>query len=139
MDIAHCGGLLAAKKIAAMAAVQDLRVAPHCSIGPVALAAALHFDASTPDFMIQEAFGDFDIPWGKDLVYGWDPMANGEFVLSDTPGLGVALNDEAIAQHPYVQHAFPGLWDGDWLTNFTQNRPTDKAGTSPLAARDGTW
>ena len=62
MDIAHCGGLLAAKKVAAFAAVQDLRVAPHCSIGPVALAAALHFDVSTPNFMIQEAFAEFDVP-----------------------------------------------------------------------------
>src|SRR5262245_23209690 len=48
MDLAHCGGILAGKKIAAMAAAQDRTVAPHCSIGPVALAAALHFDLSTP-------------------------------------------------------------------------------------------
>ena len=34
MDLAHCGGILAGKKIAAMAAAQDMRVAPHCSIGP---------------------------------------------------------------------------------------------------------
>src|SRR5262249_10929528 len=47
MDVAHCGGILASKKTAALAAVQDLRIAPHCSIGPVALAAALHVDAST--------------------------------------------------------------------------------------------
>ena len=46
MDLAHCGGILAGKKIAAMAAPQDILVAPHCSIGPVALAACLHFDVS---------------------------------------------------------------------------------------------
>src|SRR5580704_14330755 len=61
MDIAHCGGILVAKKIAAMAAVQDIQVSPHCSIGPVALAAALHFDLSTPNFMIQENFAEFDV------------------------------------------------------------------------------
>jgi galactonate dehydratase len=77
MDIAHCGGLLAAKKVAALAAVQDLRVAPHCSIGPVALAAALHFDLSTPNFLIQEAFGEFDVPWRNSLVGGWDPSGVG--------------------------------------------------------------
>src|SRR5262249_35570748 len=38
MDLVHCGGILAGKKIAAMAQAQDLEVAPHCSIGPVALA-----------------------------------------------------------------------------------------------------
>lgn len=123
MDIAHCGGLLVSKKIAALAAVRDLRVAPHCSIGPVALAAALHFDMSTPNFMIQEAFAEFDVPWRNDLVRGWNPIRNGEFVLSDTPGLGLELNDAAIAAHPYVANAFPSLWEEDWSANFTQNDP----------------
>src|SRR5712692_8548757 len=80
MDVAHCGGILAAKKIAALAAVQDLRIAPHCSVGPVALAACLHVDASTPNFMIQEAFGEFDVPWRNSLVKGWNPIRNGKFV-----------------------------------------------------------
>ena len=122
MDLAHCGGILAGKKIAAMAAVQDLRVAPHCSIGPVALAACLHFDVSTPNFMIQEAFAEFDVPWRNALVGGWNPIRDGEFVLPDEPGLGLELDEAAIADHPYVPNAFPSLWDGDWLTNFTQDR-----------------
>jgi galactonate dehydratase len=122
MDIAHCGGLLVSKKIAAFAAVQDLRVAPHCSIGPVALAACLHFDVSTPNFMIQEAFAEFDVPWRNSLVRGWDPIREGEFVLTDAPGLGVELDEGAITDHPYVPNAFPSLWDGDWLTNFTQTQ-----------------
>jgi galactonate dehydratase len=122
MDIAHCGGLLAAKKVAAFAAVQDLRVAPHCSIGPVALAACLHFDVSTPNFMIQEAFAEFDVPWRSRLVNGWNPVRNGDLVVGDEPGLGLELNEEALAEHPYVANAFPSLWDGDWLANFTQTR-----------------
>jgi galactonate dehydratase len=121
MDIAHCGGILTAKKIAALAAVQDLRVAPHCSIGPVALAACLHFDVSTPNFMIQEAFAEFDVPWRNQLVGGWNPVRNGTLVLSDAPGLGLELDEEALAAHPYVANPFPSLWDEDWLTNFTQN------------------
>ena len=88
MDIAHCGGLWSSKKIAAMAAVQDLRVSPHCSVGPVALAACLHFDCSTPNFMIQEAFAEFDVPWRNSLVCGWNPIQNGEFILSDTAWVG---------------------------------------------------
>lgn len=122
MDIAHCGGLSAAKKIAAVAAMQDLRVAPHCSIGPVALAAALHFDVSTPNFMVQEAFAEFDVPWRNELVGGWNPIRDGELHLSDAPGLGLELNETALAEHPYVAHAFPSLWDGEWLTNFTQTK-----------------
>jgi galactonate dehydratase len=121
MDIAHCGGLLISKKIAALAAVQDLRVAPHCSVGPVALAACLHFDISTPNFMIQEAFGEFDVPWRNGLVRGWNPIRNGEFVLTDEPGLGLELDEAVIAQHPYKPNAFPSLWDRAWQTNFTQS------------------
>jgi galactonate dehydratase len=119
MDIAHCGGLLMSKKIAALAAVQDLRVAPHCSIGPVALAAALHFDVSAPNFMIQEAFGEFDVPWRNDLVRGWNPMRNGSFVLSDAPGLGLDIDENVIAAHPYKADTFPSLWDEGWLRKFT--------------------
>ena len=123
MDLAHCGGMLAGKKISAMAAVQDLRVAPHCSVGPVALAAALHFDLSTPNFMIQEAFGEFDVPWRDSLVQGWNPIRNGEFALPDEPGLGLDIDESVIAQHPYVKNPFPSLWDDQWLTNFTQTQP----------------
>jgi galactonate dehydratase len=122
MDLAHCGGILAGKKIAAMAAPQDILVAPHCSIGPVALAACLHFDASTPNFLVQEAFAEFDVPWRKDLVGGWNPIKDGEFFLGDDPGLGLELCEAAIAEHPYVAHAFPSLWDRAWQTNFTQDR-----------------
>jgi galactonate dehydratase len=122
MDLAHCGGLLAGKKIAAMAAPQDILVAPHCSIGPVALAACLHFDVSTPNFLIQEAFAEFDVPWRNALVGGWSPIRHGAFELGDAPGLGLELDERAIADHPYVAHAFPSLWDGAWQTNFTQDR-----------------
>lgn len=121
MDVAHCGGIMVSKKIAAMAAAQDMRVSPHCSVGPVALAAALHVDASTPNFMVQENFGDFDVPWRSDLVRGWNPAKNGEFVLTDEPGLGVDIDEDAIADHPYVKNAFPSLWDGEWLTDFKQD------------------
>src|SRR5207244_3305313 len=121
MDLAHCGGILMGKKIAALAAVQDLRLAPHCSIGPVALAAALHFDLSTPNFMIQESFADFDVPWRNDLVGGWNPLRGGEFTLPETPGLGVELDEAVIRAHPYVANACTSLWDKAWLTKFTQD------------------
>lgn len=122
MDVAHCGGILHSKKIAAMAAVQDIRVAPHCSIGPVALAAALHFDMCTFNFMIQEAFGEFDVPWRNQLVRGWNPLRNGEFFLDDKPGLGLDIDLQAIAEHPYVANAFPSLWDDAWAKDFTQDK-----------------
>lgn len=124
MDIAHCGGINISRKIAAMAAVQDIRVAPHCSIGPVALAAALHMDVSTPNFMVQEAFAEFDVPWRNDLVFGWNPVKNGYFSLEDKPGLGIDIDVEAISDHPYEKNSFPSLWDSDWLSDFKQDQTT---------------
>jgi galactonate dehydratase len=121
LDIAHCGGLLAAKKIAAMAAAQDMTIAPHCSIGPVALAAALHFDTSTTNFMIQECFAEYDVPWRSSLVCGWNPVERGELLVPDSPGLGIDIDEQAIASHPYVKNPFPSLWDRDWSDRLTQN------------------
>ncbi|MDE0298153.1 MAG: mandelate racemase/muconate lactonizing enzyme family protein [Candidatus Poribacteria bacterium] len=122
MDPAHCGGLLVTKKIAAMAQAQDIKVSPHCSIGPVALCAALHVDWSTPNVMIQENFGDYDVPWRHDLVFGWNPVMNGDFALPEKPGLGIELNTALCAEHPYKKNSFPSLWDKRWLKDFTQSR-----------------
>ncbi len=122
MDLAHCGGLAVGKKIAAFAEAQDVRVAPHCSVGPVALAAALHFDLATPGFFVQEAFAEFDVPWRDEFVGGRNPVRPGELVVGDEPGLGVALDEAALARHPYIANSFPSLWDRQWQTNFTQRR-----------------
>jgi galactonate dehydratase len=128
MDVAHCGGILVSKKIAAMAAAQDMRISPHCSIGPVALAAAMHVDASTPNFMVQEFFGDFDVPWRNSIVRGWNPVQNGELVLPEKPGLGLDIDEAIIAAHPYVQSPLPSLWDSHWLTKLTPKDAKPKVG-----------
>ena len=53
-DVSHTGGITELKKIANMAEVYYIHILPHCAIGPVALAAALHVDAVVPNFLIQE-------------------------------------------------------------------------------------
>jgi galactonate dehydratase len=118
-DLAHCGGLSVGKRIAALAQRSGLCLAPHCSIGPVALCAAIHFGWATPSVLIQENFGDFDVPWRRDLVKGWHPPP-GEFTPPDRPGLGVELDDAVCAQHPYKKSSFPSLWDDRWLKEFTK-------------------
>jgi galactonate dehydratase len=120
MDPAHCGGLRIAGKIAAMAEARDMQVSPHCSVGPVALCAALHLDWATPNVTIQENFAEYDVPWRSDLVQGWNPIRQGEFTLPEAPGLGIELDLDACAAHPYRKHSFPSLWDERWLTDFTQ-------------------
>lgn len=120
LDLAHCGGLSIGKKVAAMMQPQDLRLAPHCSIGPVALCAAVHFGWSTPHVLVQENFGDFDVPWRRDFVNGWNPCSDGEYKLPDAPGLGIELNEAAFAAHPPQRNPFPSLWDNRWLKEFTK-------------------
>jgi galactonate dehydratase len=104
-DLAHCGGLWIGKKIAALAQARDVRVAPHCSVGPVALCAAIHFGWATPTVLVQENFSEYDVPWRKELVGGWDPVRGGEFALPEGPGLGIELNVEACTRHPYKKNS----------------------------------
>ena len=99
-----------------------IKVAPHCAIGPVVLCAVLHVDWSTSNVMIQKNFRDYDVPWRHDLVYGWNPVKNGEFALPEKPGLGIELHTALCAEHPYKMNNFPSLWDKRWLKDFTQNR-----------------
>lgn len=120
MDLAHCGGLSVGRKIAAMCQAHDLRIAPHCSIGPVTLCAAIHFGWATPQVCVQENFAEFDVSWRNDLVGGWNPIRNGEFALPDQPGLGIELDEAACARHPYRKNTFPSLWDDRWVTEFTK-------------------
>jgi galactonate dehydratase len=119
MDIAHCGGLSAAKTIASMAAISDMRVSPHCSIGPVAFAAAVHFAYSTANMHLLESFGEFDVDWRSDLVGGWNPLVRGTITIPEGPGLGIDIDEAAIAAHPYKPLAFPSLWDATWRREFT--------------------
>jgi galactonate dehydratase len=119
-DLAHCGGIGVVKKVADFTEAQDMMVAPHCSVGPVALCAAIHFGWSTPNVLIQENFAEYDVPWRNELVRGWNPVRQGEFVLPEKPGLGLELDVEACARHPYRKNTFPSLWDRRWIDEFTK-------------------
>jgi galactonate dehydratase len=119
-DLAHCGGLSMGKRIAALAERAGVRLAPHCSVGPVALCAAIHFGWATKSVMVQEDFSQFDVPWRKDFVRGWDLSRGGSFALPEGPGLGLELDEAACARHPYQKHTFPTLWDQRWVKEFTK-------------------
>ncbi|CAI7647289.1 unnamed protein product [Penicillium pancosmium] len=53
-DIAHAGGISETKRIATLAETYDVAIAPHCPLGPIALAASMQVAISTPNFVIQE-------------------------------------------------------------------------------------
>ncbi|MCJ7737676.1 MAG: hypothetical protein MUQ10_10245, partial [Anaerolineae bacterium] len=100
----------------------DIVFAPHASVGPVSLAAALHVDMCCTNFFRQENFGEHDVDYRDALVCGWNRFKGGFFTLDDSPGLGLELNDEAIAAHPYRPNTFPSLWDDRWIAEFTKRK-----------------
>ncbi len=107
-DLCHCGGLWEAKKIAAMAEVYTMGVAPHNPLGPVANAAALHFDLSTPNFLIQEDMLT-DVPWRWDVVHHDLLTENGYWLPPSATGLGIEVNEAEAAKHPFQQEVIHPL------------------------------
>ena len=112
-DITQTGGFLETKKIAAMGDMCYMTVAPHNVGGPVSTATALHFAAGTTNFKIQEHFNDFSEAWVKEAATGCPEVIDGYFSLPNGPGLGMELNEDLIAEHPYREGSF-NLFEDDW-------------------------
>ncbi len=112
-DITQTGGFLETKKIAAMGDMCYMTVAPHNVGGPVSTATALHFAACTTNFKIQEHFNDFSEAWVKEAATGCPEVIDGYFSLPNGPGLGMELNEDLIAEHPYREGSF-NLFENDW-------------------------
>jgi galactonate dehydratase len=105
-DLCHCGGLFLGKKIAAIAEVGHMGVAPHNPLGPVCGAAALHFDVATPNFVIQEEASGI-VPWYDDVVRHPMVLRDGHWDVPAAPGLGVDLDEQEAAKHPFEQEIIP--------------------------------
>ncbi|MCB1502200.1 MAG: galactonate dehydratase [Bauldia sp.] len=119
-DICHCGGLLEAKKIAAMAEAVSIGVAPHNPLGPIAGVAALHFAVSTPNHMIQEEMVGA-VPWYFEVVKGPIRMIDGHWQVPEAPGLGVEVDEAVAARHPFKQevlHATNAVLDDGTIVDW---------------------
>ncbi|MFD2055946.1 galactonate dehydratase [Mesorhizobium calcicola] len=101
-DICHTGGLLETKKIAALAETAGIGLAPHNPLGPIAGVAALHFGISTPNVIIQEEMSGA-VAWYDDVVTWPIDRKPGRWDVPDLPGLGVTVNEDVIARHPFKQ------------------------------------
>lgn len=95
-DIAWCGGLSEARKIAAMAEAYELPVAPHDCTGPVGLAAAVHLSLHCPNALVQEMVRAFYFDWYQDLVTQLPPVTKGFIEAPPGPGLGTDLRPEVL-------------------------------------------
>jgi galactonate dehydratase len=98
-DLLLCGGLMEAKKIAALAEAEYLMIAPHNPMGPVSTAVSAHFSISTPNFLILEYVPDSEGP-SRDLLLKPFKYSEGWIEVPDTPGLGIELNESAFVGKP---------------------------------------
>lgn len=105
-DLAHCGGFSEARRVAALAETAGIGIAPHNPLGPIASVAALHFDAATPNFVIQEEMTGA-VPWYFDVVDGPIERIDGAWQLPQRAGLGVEVDLDVAASHPFQQEPFP--------------------------------
>ena len=114
-DTAHVGGISEMVRIGAMAEAYDIALAPHCPLGPIALAACLQVDAVCWSAFIQEQSLGIHYNLGGDLL---DYVQDGSFTLRDgyldipqAPGLGIEVKEEIVrerARNPHRWH--PPLW-----------------------------
>ena len=100
-DLSHAGGITECVKIAAMAEAHDVALAPHCPLGPVALAACLQVDFVSHNAMLQEQSIGIHYNEGADLldyVLNKEDFTchNGDIAALPKPGLGVVMDEERL-------------------------------------------
>jgi galactonate dehydratase len=108
-DVSHAGGITECKKILSMAEAFDVAAAPHCPLGPIALAACLQVDATCHNAFIQEQSLGIHYNKGSDLLdYIVDKdvfkYENGYVKIPDGPGLGIELNEDHIRKMAVIGH-----------------------------------
>ncbi len=108
-DLSHAGGILEVKKIAAMAEAYDIAVAPHCPLGPIALAASVQLDFCTPNAFIQEQSLGIHYNQGSDLLdYLIDRTVfeykEGYINKLTGPGLGIEVNEARVREMAKIGH-----------------------------------
>ena len=108
-DLSHAGGITEVKKIAAMAESYDVALAPHCPLGPIALAACLNVDATSYNAVIQEQSMGIHYNVGKTVLDYVDNKADFAFTdgfveLPKLPGLGVQVNKALVIEENKTPH-----------------------------------
>jgi galactonate dehydratase len=107
-DLSHCGGVLEARAIAAMAEVYFCGLAPHNPLGPINTIVSAHVGMASPNFVALEVC-NYAPDWTQGLLTEPLVYADGYLELSDKPGWGVELDLELCRAHPYVAAKLPIL------------------------------
>ena len=99
-DVSHAGGITELRKIAAIAESHHIPFCPHNPSGPVANAATLQLAASQPGFYLLETMAS-DVPYRGEICNESVTLRDGYMHIPDRPGLGVDIDEAAIAKYPY--------------------------------------
>ena len=111
-DLCHAGGITETKKIAAMAEAYYVQVAPHSPQGPVSTAAAAHLALAIPNFLILEFVRS--APYRDRVLREAWTVRDGHLDVPDRPGLGIDLDEDALASSPMRPVGIPrGAWAAD--------------------------
>ncbi|MET8278081.1 galactonate dehydratase [Micromonospora sp. NPDC005174] len=117
-DLSHAGGISEVRRIAAVAEMYDSVLAPHCPLGPIALAACLQIDLAVPNFLIQEQALGIHYNNGQDgLNYLVDAdvlrLRDGHVERLGGPGLGIDVDENAVREAAARGHRFRSpIWRG---------------------------
>lgn len=108
-DVSHAGGISEVRRIAALAEPYDVAMAPHCPLGPIALAASLQLAFATPNFLIQEQSVGIHYNAGNELLdYLVDAspfrFVDGYAARPTGPGLGIEVDEAAVMRAAEVGH-----------------------------------
>jgi len=104
MALGRVGGLLEAKKIAGMAETHYAQIAPHLYCGPIEGAANVQISACSPNFLILESILDWS-GFHAEILKKPMQWQDGYVIPPTAPGLGVELDEEVAAKHPYTGNA----------------------------------
>lgn len=100
-DVCHAGGVTETMRIGALAGTYGVHLAPHNPLGPVATMVNIHIGFALPNFLIQEVMRG-DVPWRDDVVTGVAPIVGGFVEPPTTVGIGVDIDWDEAAKHPYI-------------------------------------
>lgn len=108
------GGLWRTRQVAAMADAHYAVVAPHNAQGPVCGAISRTLGACIPNFYVQESFDEFNADWTRDIVDRPALPVDGFVEVVEEPGLGIAVDWERLAGHPYERAHLLRLFNPGW-------------------------
>lgn len=94
-DIQKVGGLSEARKVANLAQTYYVPFAPHCVVSPIGTMASAHVCASIPNFLVCEWHWINKLQLWKDFVKEGEIISKGYVTVTDRPGIGVEMNENA--------------------------------------------